>query len=192
MHKLRVKINLLWTTEVVIPAFSSIQIQCKQCGKSTLVQPHRFKSGGGKYCSPKCYQESRNPPEIRECLICKKELKSYVCTKQKYCSLECGNKGKMKNRHKRAGYIFLYRPEHPRKGTKFNGKSGYIREHILVVEEHLGRYLEEGETVHHVNAKRADNRIENLYLFPSNSAHISYHMRVKYGKCEEITQSNLT
>src|SRR6056300_846912 len=173
-----------------MPAFSSVTIECKQCGKSSLVQPHRFESGRGKYCSPKCYQDSRNSPKIKECLICGKKIKSYVCTKQKYCSQDCAYKGKTKKRKKRHGYIFMYRPEHPRKGTKFNGKSGYIREHILVVEEHLGRYLNPGETIHHINANRADNRIENLYLFPSNSAHISYHMQFKHGKCEEITLSN--
>jgi HNH endonuclease len=37
-------------------------------------------------------------------------------------------------------------------------------EHRLIMEQMLGRKLRKGETVHHKNAKRADNRQQNLEL----------------------------
>jgi hypothetical protein len=51
-------------------------------------------------------------------------------------------------------------PDHPRARA-----SRYVFEHILVAEELLGRYLEPGESIHHRNGVRDDNRPENLELW---------------------------
>ena len=65
-------------------------------------------------------------------------------------------------KHK-SGYIFILKPKHPSANN-----CGYIREHRLVMEKHLGRYLISGEIVHHKNGVRDDNRLENLELLSSN------------------------
>jgi hypothetical protein len=61
-------------------------------------------------------------------------------------------------------------------------KAGMYPIHRLVVEAYLGRYLDPREAVHHINEIKSDNRIENLIVFESNSAHFSYHLhrRTKY------------
>lgn len=72
------------------------------------------------------------------------------------------------------GYIALYYPLHPSAN-----KDGYIMKHRYLMEKHLGRALSEDEVVHHINGKKADNRIENMVVM-TPSAHMSYHARQRH------------
>lgn len=68
------------------------------------------------------------------------------------------------------GYIGIFSPEHP-----FATKGGYVVEHRLVMESHIGRYLKPWEVIHHINKNKTDNRIENLELIRDNSTHLHKH-----------------
>lgn len=68
-----------------------------------------------------------------------------------------------------AGYVLIYRPEHPRATP-----NGYVREHILVMEEVVGGPLPEGVEVHHINGIKDDNRVENLRIF-TKAEHARLH-----------------
>jgi len=75
------------------------------------------------------------------------------------------------------GYILILKPDHP-----FSNIDGYVREHRLVMEQHLGRYLEPSEIVHHINEIKTDNRIENLALYQSSSEHFSDHLKENWNR----------
>ena len=54
---------------------------------------------------------------------------------------------------------------------------GYIKRSRLVMAQYLGRCLNPIEEVHHEDEVRENDSIENLWLFPTNAAHMAYHRR---------------
>lgn len=65
------------------------------------------------------------------------------------------------------GYVLLKHPAHPQAN-----RHGYVREHRLVMEQTLGRFLTRLEVVHHLDGNRGNNAPENLELFASNADHL--------------------
>jgi hypothetical protein len=61
------------------------------------------------------------------------------------------------------GYVFIRCPDpwHP----NARSKPGWIAEHVWVMSQVLGRPLRRGESVHHINNIKHDNRAENLELW---------------------------
>lgn len=67
------------------------------------------------------------------------------------------------------GYRCIKHKEHPK------AQNGYVSEHILVMEKNLGRFLYDGEIVHHIDGNKLNNSIDNLKLFQNTAEHTRLH-----------------
>lgn len=67
----------------------------------------------------------------------------------------------------KSGYVLRLCRDHP-----YANNAGYVREHRLVMEKTLGRYLLPSEVVHHLNDDKQDNRPSNLKLYATNGKHL--------------------
>ena len=81
---------------------------------------------------------------------------------------------------------FGYRKVH-KKGHQNAWKNGDMFEHVFIMSEYLGRPLRKGETVHHRNGIKDDNRIENLELW-SNSHPYGQRVEDKIKWCKEFLE----
>jgi hypothetical protein len=66
----------------------------------------------------------------------------------------------------RQGYLSFKKKGHP-----CADKNGRVQASHLVMYEYIGRPLKKGETIHHKNGDKLDNRIENLELCTTNHPH---------------------
>lgn len=110
-----------------------------------------------------------------KCLVCGKNFE-HRDKRRKFCSKKCfycSNRGENSKNWRgglttdRDGYELVRNTNHPNAN-----KAGYIRKHRLIMENTLGRYLENEEIVHHINGIKNDNRIDNLQLL-NKSTHFT-------------------
>jgi hypothetical protein len=88
-----------------------------------------------------------------------------IMSGQVYQCKKCAKKDRVykERTYTKDGYCLLWAPKHPRAANR-----GRVFEHIIVMEDCIGRYLYPKETVHHKNGIRDDNNIKNLELWVSN------------------------
>ena len=96
----------------------------------------------------------------------------------KFCSRSCSSKSKRGTKSPRwkggrysddRGYVYIKAPDHPHAY-----QYGYVPESHIVAEKAIGRYLQSGEVVHHINGIKNDNRPDNLSVM-TNSEHVKRH-----------------
>jgi predicted DNA-binding protein (UPF0251 family) len=102
-------------------------------------------------------------------VVTRRDIRRPKMMKQVIHSRAMRNRPKIGRKTTDKGYVFIHLPEHP-----YAGKDGYVAEHRLVMERHIGRYLQPWEVVHHVNEIKNDNRVENLIVM-SASDHTKHH-----------------
>lgn len=142
--------------------FKKIKVICP-CGKEFITTENRIKEGRGIYCLRKCFVIYRPTPWLKKTQFIKGQIAPNKGKKIIALSLEnhpnwAGGKTKQNQ-----GYI----------NHRLSGK--YILEHRYFIEQQLERKLLSDEVVHHINGNRKDNNLENLMIFPNQSAHIKYH-----------------
>lgn len=131
--------------------------KCKQCKKKFLGDPRPHNIN----CSIECRNKSNSYRKARS-----ENAKKYTGDKNPNWK---GGKRVVNN-----GYIFIYTPTHPNR-TKTNN----VPEHRLVMEKHLGRYLNKEEVVHHKNGNTSDNRLKNLQLLKNQSEHMKLENKIR-------------
>jgi hypothetical protein len=161
---------------------------CQNCDQKFIAARYHPNQ---KYCSHKCRRHvisvRRSNVGVQyltlKCAVCDGDFVQSRVSNTLYCSFNCKklaqgriNQGISVNGPKKhiwgsgyitkTGYRIISKIGHPNsvKGIR----SGQIQEHVFVMSEHLGRPIRKGETVHHKNGIRNDNRIENLELWDSN------------------------
>lgn len=114
-------------------------------------------SGTRKYWRVQC--DCGITKEVRSAGLMIRNTRSCGCLTKEVCAARIGPK------------------HHNWKGGRYINKDGYVQkrnpgnyvpEHRVVMSALLGRPLRKGETVHHINGQKSDNKPRNLELWSAN------------------------
>ena len=130
------------------------------CGTEKTIRSSLLRSGDTQSCG--CLQKERTSEASKHPM--NSETKEKISKARKGIFIGDKNGTWKGGRSKtKVGYINLWNPNHPNANT-----IGYVKEHVFVMSSILNRPLLPGETIHHKNGIKDDNRPKNLELRLSN------------------------
>ena len=141
---------------------NTVIFTCKSCNKTKDVRPESLKRNKTGFCN-NCYsiavQKNIRRPQFSG-------VNSGRWNGGEYMSSDGYKMIKVDNRYSKSG------------------RQIYKKEHILVYEKYIGRELltekgGNGESIHHINGDKLDNRIENLVLCNGLDEHMGYHCQLE-------------
>jgi len=132
---------------------------CKYCGREQRLERRKYRA------------KRRNSGCCRSCFM-------------KYEIDRKGEKNPNWKGGKHVGYIRItLQPDHPFYCMVDSHKR--VKEHRLVLAQHLGRVLRDDEFVHHKNGIKNDNRPENLEILPPKQHNPYLHLRRRIADLEK-------
>lgn len=148
------------------------------------VFPGYIDKGGGLFRKPFLHKKSGKQSNhyflLKKCefcgVDCLQNRSNAIRSSKAFCSQQCVNASRHSpdgsSKYKRGsagGHVLEKALNHPQ------AKRGFVPQHRLRVEEHIGRFLLQTEVIHHINCVEDDNRIENLHVCSSISDHNMAH-----------------
>ena len=138
--------------------FNALNLTGKRFGR--LVAISIGNRANGKHLHWDCDCDCGGKTAVRSSKLVQGKVRSCGCLYRENLS-SAGDRAWIGGRHTdKRGYVSV-----ATFSTRGDGTKRHEREHRVVMEKHLGRKLHNGETVHHKNGIRNDNRIENLELW---------------------------
>ena len=150
-----------------------LHLSCPQCSKLFSIKPSRLKDGYKKYCSRSCAHESTRQGKVVSCHACKAEVyKSQKALRGSksgtfFCTKSCQTKWR----------------NHEFKGEKHanwkGGKHAYRRMMHQSDKQKICGLCKTTDirvlAVHHLDANRSNNVLDNLVWLCHNCHHLIHH-----------------